>query len=110
VRKQYSGNAKKVIRGIGLVTCLYYNPDNEEYYIIDFRIFDKSGDGKSKHDHVKDMLADVFDDKKLLFRTVIMDCWYATKDLMQYIDSLQKVFYCPIKKNRLLKVDDNPKY
>jgi hypothetical protein len=26
VRRQYSGNAKKVIKGIGVVTCIYVNP------------------------------------------------------------------------------------
>ena len=26
VRRQYSGNAKAVIKGIGIVTCLYVNP------------------------------------------------------------------------------------
>jgi hypothetical protein len=33
-----------------------------------------------------------------------MDSWYATKDLMQYIDKLGKYYYCPLKKNCL--VDD----
>lgn len=110
VRRQYSGNAKKVIRGIGLVTCVYFNPDNEQYYIIDFRIFDKTGDNKSKHEHVKEMLGDVLDQKKLSFRTVLMDTWYATKDLMQYIDKCEKVFYCPVKRNRLLKLNDDTQY
>ena len=27
VRHQYSGNAKQVIKGIGVVTCVYVNPD-----------------------------------------------------------------------------------
>ena len=34
-----------------------------------------------------------------------MDTWYATKDIMLYIDGLQKIFYCPLKSNR--KVDDS---
>jgi hypothetical protein len=42
--------------------------------------------------------------KTLPFGTVLMDSWYATKDLMQYIDKLGKYYYCPLKKNRL--VDD----
>lgn len=33
-----------------------------------------------------------------------MDSWYATKDLMMLIDKLDKIYYCPLKKNRL--VDD----
>lgn len=33
-----------------------------------------------------------------------MDAWYAVNNLMFYIDSLDKVNYCPLKANRL--VDD----
>ena len=43
--------------------------------------------------------------KQLAFKTVLMDSWYATKDIMLTIDSLDKIFYCPLKSNRL--VDDS---
>ncbi len=46
VRYQYSGNAKGLIKGIGVVTCLYYNPIMDEYAAIDFRIFDPDRDAK----------------------------------------------------------------
>jgi len=29
-----------------------------------------------------------------------MDTWYATKDIMLYIEQLDKIYYCPLKKNR----------
>ena len=32
--------------------------------------------------------------KQLAFKTVLMDSWYATKDIMLTIDSLDKIFYC----------------
>src|ERR1700739_3760818 len=32
VRSQYSGNAHDVIKGIGVVTCVYYNPDVDAFY------------------------------------------------------------------------------
>ena len=38
VRWQYSGNAHGVIRGIGIVNCVYVNPDTEQFWVIDFRI------------------------------------------------------------------------
>jgi hypothetical protein len=34
-----------------------------------------------------------------------MDTWYATKDLMLFIESFQKYYYCPLKDNR--QVDDS---
>ncbi len=39
-RRQYSGNEHKVIRGIGLVSCIYVNPVTKSSWVIDYRIKD----------------------------------------------------------------------
>ena len=98
-RVQYSGNAKGVINGIGVVTCVY-NPDLDRFWVIDYRIYDLQTDGKTKLDHVKEMLSHSVYHKRLLFSTVLMDSWYAAKDLMLYIEQLDKHYYCPLKSNR----------
>jgi hypothetical protein len=103
-RRQYSGNEHGIVRGIGVVSCIYVNTETGQFWVIDYRIYNPDGDGKSKLDHVAEMLQSLIYHKSLPFRTVLMDSWYATKDLMQYIDSLGKYYYCPLKKNRL--VDD----
>jgi hypothetical protein len=72
---------------------------------IDYRIYNPEGDGKTKLDHVREMLTNVVYQKQLPFRTVLMDTWYATKDLMLFIERLQKIYYCPLKDNR--QVDDS---
>lgn len=105
VRLQYSGNAHGLIKGIGLVNCVYVNPETGQYWVIDYRIYDPDRDGKSKLDHVQDMLTQVVQHKQLPFHAVLMDTWYATKDLMLFIDSLHKIYYCPLKDNR--QVDDS---
>jgi hypothetical protein len=105
VRSQYSGNAHKVINGIGVVTCVYVNPQIDQFWIIDYRIYDPDGDGKSKLDHMKDMLLNCVYQKELLFWAVLMDSWYASKDMMLQIESLGKIYYCPLKDNR--QVDDS---
>jgi hypothetical protein len=105
VRRQYSGNAHGVIKGIGVVTCVYVNPELDQFWLIDFRIYDPDGDGKTKLDHVREMLANIVYQKQLSFHAVLMDTWYATKDLMLFIESLKKIYYCPLKDNR--RVDDS---
>jgi SRSO17 transposase len=105
VRRQYSGNEHGVVKGIGVVNCLSVNLDTHEHWIVDWRIDDPNGDKKTKLDHVRDMFDDVIAHKKLPFRPVLMDSWYATKDLMMHIDKAGKRFYCPLKSNR--KVDDS---
>lgn len=103
---QYSGNCKKFIQGIGVVTCVYYNPDCDKYWAIDYRIFDKKNDGKSKLDHVSDMLKSAIYSKSLPFESVLMDTWYATINIMYAIHHYEKTFYCPIKMNRLVSCTD----
>lgn len=104
VRAQYSGNAKAVIKGIGVVTCVYVHPDTDQFWLLDYRIYDPDGDGKSKLDHVRAMLTNVVYQKHLPFQAGLMDTWYATKDLMLFIEALHKNSYCPLKDNR--QVDD----
>jgi hypothetical protein len=104
VRRQYSGNEHGVVKGIGVVSCVYVNPQVKRFWVVDYRIFNPDVDGKTKIDHVKDMLSNLVYQKLLPFDTVLMDTWYAVNSLMLYIDSLEKVYYCPLKNNRL--VDD----
>lgn len=105
VRKQYSGNVGGIVEGIGVVTCVYVNPKTENWWIIDMRIYAPDIDGKTKLDHVADMLRHTFLHKKIAFKTVLMDSWYSTKNLVMQIEGMKKIYYCPIKKNR--KVDDS---
>jgi hypothetical protein len=105
VRKQYSGNEHRVIKGIGVVNCLYVNPETGEYWVIDWRVYNPDDDGKTKLDHVREMFDNILLHKKLPFRTVLMDSWYATKEFMLHIERAEKVYVCPLKSNR--KVDDS---
>ena len=52
IRRQWSGNAKAVIHGIGVVTCVYVNPELERFWVLDYRIYDKAGGGQSKIKHM----------------------------------------------------------
>jgi hypothetical protein len=55
-RSQFSGNEKRPIRGIGVLSCVYVNPKTQQFWVIDYRIFDPDTDGKTKLEHVRDML------------------------------------------------------
>lgn len=105
VRRQYSGNTHGIVKGIGVVNCLYVNLETGEYWVVDWRIFNPDDDGKTKLKHMQEMFDNAIEHKKLPFHTVLMDSWYATKDLMLHIDRAEKFFYCPLKSNR--KVDDS---
>ena len=104
-RRKYSGNAGGIINGIAIVSCVYVNPKLDRYWLIDYRIYDKDGDGKSKLDHVRDMLSVWVYSRDVFFSTLLMGAWYASKSLLLYIETLDKTYYVPLKCNRL--VDDS---
>lgn len=101
---QYSGNAHHVVTGIGVVTCVYYNPTTDRYYPLDFRQYDIERDGKTKLDHVMDMMKEVMR-QDIPFSHFLMDSWYATSDIMNQIMDWHKLFICSIKSNRLFSPD-----
>jgi len=104
VRRQYSGTEHRVLPGIGLINCLYINRKVDRFWVVNYRIYEREKDGKSKLDYVADMLNNLVNSKQLSFAIVLMDSWYACQKLMFLIEDLGKIYYCPLKKNRL--VDD----
>ena len=98
MRKQYSGNAHGVVRGIGVVNCVYVNSKTSQFWVIDYRIYAPDQDGKTKLDHVEDILKNIVFHKNLPFKRVLMDSWYATQRIMALIDNWGKFYYCPLKK------------
>lgn len=98
-RWQYSGTVHDTVMGIGVVNCIYYNPEIDEYWVIDSRIYQPEQDGKKKYDHLKDMLLKAIE-RGVQFKTVLMDTWYAIAALMCWIDGLGYKFVCPVRKNR----------
>lgn len=109
VRSQWSGNAKHVIRGIGVVTCVYVNPEVNKFWIVDYRLFAPETDNKSKLDHMREMLTNAVHHKLLPFGGVLMDTWYAAKNEMLFIEQLGKVYYCPVRENRLVSLSREEK-
>lgn len=85
---------------IGVVTCVYVNPETEQFWVIDFRVYDPEGNEQSKIEHMLEMLDNVLHSKKLSFTTVLMAGWYASMQVIKRIEALEKLYYCPIKTNR----------
>lgn len=104
VRRQYSGNTHSLVKGIGVVNCLYYNPELDRHWLIDYRIFAPEVDGKTKLEHVLEMLS-LLDTPGVLYQNVLMDSWYASVVILKYLIKRHKTFYCPLKSNR--KIDDS---
>ncbi len=106
MRRQWSGNTHSVIRGIGIVTCLYVNPETDRFWLIDYRLFAPDEDGKTKLDHATEMFDSVIQQKQLAFHSVLMDTWYAARKFMLHIERAGKIYYGPVQANRQVDEGD----
>jgi hypothetical protein len=95
IRCQWRGNKKAAIKGIGVITCIYVNPEIDQFWVIDYRLYDLNTDGKSKLDHIQDIYTYLIHQKALPFQAVLMDMSYAMKDLMLFSGCLDKRIYYP---------------
>jgi len=109
VKRQYSGAVGGLVRGIGVVNLLHTDGEGE-FYPIDFRIYAKIYDGKTKNDHFQEMLLHAVGDKQIQARTVLFDSWYASWKNIKLVHRLNLTFYTALKANRLVSVDEEEGY
>lgn len=104
VNWQYSGNAHKVINGIGMVNMLWYGIKSDMSVPIDYRIYDKDTDGKTKNTHFRDMLASARS-RGITPDFVVVDAWYSSLDNLKCVRSLGWNWVAGIRKNRKINRD-----
>lgn len=102
---QYSGQKHGITIGIGVVTLVYINPELEQFWILDYRVYDKKGDGLKKTDQALAMIQyyqtmHELHPERAPFTTVLIDAGYTCKKIMQYIVSKNKIFYGVMPKSR----------
>jgi putative transposase len=82
VSRHWSGKHQRVVDGINLLTLLW--TDGERYIPIDYRIYDKVRDGKTKNDHFRDLLA-VAHERGFKPECVLFDTWYSALDNLKVV-------------------------
>ena len=70
VKKQYSGAEGGLVRGIGVVNLVHTTGEAGAHYPIDFRIYAKETDGKTKNDHFQEMLLQAIGEKQIQAKTI----------------------------------------
>lgn len=104
VNYQYSGNEHEVIAGIGLVNLLWYGLASKGTIPVDYRVYDKDTDGKTKNDHFRDMLK-LSKSRGIDPDAVVMDAWYSSLNNLKAIRDFGWIFVTGLRKNR--KVNRN---
>lgn len=91
--------------GIGVVNLVHSSGAEGDFYPIDYRIYAPDADGKTKNNHVRDMLVASIADKRLQARIVLFDSWYASADNLKLVHRTGRIFYTTLKANRLVSLD-----
>ena len=98
--RHWSGKQKEVVSGINLITLLW--SDGTRCVPVDYRIFDKDRDGKTKNDHFAEMLlaAHVRGFNPAL---VCFDSWYGSVENLKLCRALGWHFLTRLKSNRQIR-------
>jgi Transposase DDE domain len=81
------------------VNLVWHGLESETFIPVDYRIYDKDTDGKTKNDHFRDMLKSA-QDRGLDPEAVVMDAWYSSLDNLKAVRSLGWIWVMGLKKNR----------
>lgn len=104
VKRQYSGNEKGVVQGIGIVNLVHSSGNDGDYFPIDYRIYHPETDGKTKNAHFQAMFKHVVNHKNLQTRTIAFDTWYASATNLKLIHRSNWRFFTTLKTNRLVSL------
>lgn len=98
-RPQYSGDAHGIINGINLVNLLW--TDWEKCVPVDYRVYQKELDGKTKNDLFIELLKKA---KKRGFSPLyaLFDSWYSSIKNLKLIRAQDWKFICNLKSNRIV--------
>lgn len=108
VKRQYSGSEGGLVQGIGVVNLVH--TDGADYYPIDFRIYAKDVDGKTKNDHFREMVLNAKQDKDIQANTILFDSWYGSWENLKLVHQLEMVFFTTLKCNRLVSLSREDGY
>ncbi len=104
VYRHWSGKQKAVVSGINLITLLW--TDGERCVPIDYRVFNKDTDGKTKNDHFAEMLLEAFE-RGFNPELVCFDSWYASIENLKLCRCVGWHFLTRLKANRQIRVNQS---
>lgn len=106
VRYQYSGAEHDVIAGIGLVNLVWYGLEEEQAIPVDYRVYDKDTDGKTKNTHFCEMLSQA-KSRGITPDAVVVDTWYSSLKNLKAIRDHNWIWVTGLRKNRCVNKDEN---
>lgn len=92
-----SGKHGRVVQGINLITLLWTEGDS--HIPCDYRLYEKSGDGATKNDHLRSMLQSARE-RSFQPECVVFDGWYSSLENLKSIQGYGWLWLTRLKRNR----------
>lgn len=102
VTRHWSGKHRRVVSGINLLTLLW--SDGHRLIPVDYRIYDKATDGKTKNDHFRDLLERAYV-RGFAPECVLFDSWYSSLENLKAVRSYGWQWLTRLKSDRLVNPD-----
>jgi len=102
VCKHWSGKHHQVVDGINLLTLLW--TDGDLAIPVDWRVLDKSNDGKSKNNHLREML-ETARQRGFTPKCMLWDSWYSSLENLKMLREWKWPFFVGLKSNRMADPD-----
>ena len=103
-KRQYSGNARGMVTGIGLVNLVHRSGQAGDFLPLDHRVYASDDDQLTKNDHFLTMFDYVVAEGKGLARPILFDSWYAGSTNLKRIYRAGWAFFTTLKNNRLVSL------
>ena len=97
VKAQYSGSSHKVVPSMSIVNAVYIQEGNT--IPIDFRVYAKEEDGKTKNKHFTDMVK-LSVKRGIKIECVVADSWYSSLKNLKVIRDMNLKWVMGLRKNR----------
>jgi len=103
-KRQYSGNARGMVTGIGLVNLVHSSGQAGDFLPLDYRVYAPDDDQLPKNDRFLALFDHVVAEGKVLSLTILFDSWYAGSTNLKRIHRAGWAFSRPWKNNRLVRL------
>jgi len=102
VTRHWSGKHQRVVEGINLISLLW--TDGDQAVPIDWRIFDKADDGKTKNHHLQEMLQTAHQ-RGFHPECILWDSWYSSLENLKLVRTWGWTFFVSLRSNRQVNPD-----
>lgn len=97
VSYHWSGKHHAVVKGINLISMIWI--DRDFMMPVDYRVYEKAGDGKTKNDHFQSML-DAAKQPDFKPKAVLFESWYSSLANLKRVRDHGGIFLTRLKANR----------